>query len=127
VSAHSRTLPAPPGRPAAPSLGTISLPDAAQLEALIVADDSCYPAFRAGDVVLHRRLQPQFPLSPLLHGVECVVEISGGERLLRQVTIQPDGRATLIGYAIAPLFNVTVVAAAPVELVMRNARPAPLM
>jgi len=105
---------------ASPSRRALALPDFQQLQALIITGDALYPAYSNNDVVLHRRLIRDPNTLRKLHGRECVVELKSGARLLRMVTMQGDGLATLCAYASPPMINVEIVAAAPVELVVRN-------
>lgn len=97
-----------------------NIPDPRDLDALPVVGNDLYPAFHNGDVVLHTPLTAVKRLDPMLQGVECVVEIDDGSCLVRTVTIQPDGRATLIGHAVPPLLNVRITAIAPVVMVVRH-------
>lgn len=91
------------------------------MEGMLVEGNDLYPAYRDGDMVFTRKLdQEGFDLNSV-HGMECVVQTEAGDRFLRQVTAQADGRATLIGYNAPPVFNVAVVAAEPVLMVRRNA------
>jgi DNA-binding XRE family transcriptional regulator len=99
---------------------TVTLPDPADMVAHVVCGDDLYPAYRNGDVVLHRALdRSEFDLA-LMHGQECVVEMADGRVLLRQITVQPDGKATLICYHAPPQFDQKIVAAAPIEFVQRR-------
>ena len=106
---------------------TVTLPDPAAMVAHLVCGDDLYPAYRNGDVVLHRELDPEdFDPAPL-HGQECVVRMKDGRHLLRQISMQADGRVTLFGYHVPPLFDQTIIAAAAIEFVQRRlsiAKPA---
>lgn len=97
-----------------------NIPDPRDLDALPVVGNDLYPAFHNGDVVLHTPLTAVKRLDPALQGVECVVETDDGSCLVRTVTIQSDGRATLIGHAVPPLLNVRITAIAPVVMVVRH-------
>lgn len=99
---------------------TAVLPDLTQLVGHRIEGNDLYPAYRDGDIVFHQKLIPgRFDLQDL-HGLECVVETQAGDRMLRQVVGQPDGRATLIAYHAPPLLNQSLVAAAPIVIVKRN-------
>lgn len=98
----------------------VRLPDAEELVGYQIQGDELYPAYRSGDIVFHRKLgQYTGEAMSLLHGMECVVETREGTILLRQVMSQPDGRVTLTGYGVAPMFNVMLLTAAVVEIVQR--------
>lgn len=97
-----------------------NIPDPRDLDALPVVGNDLYPAYHNGDVVLHTPLTSIKRIDPMLQGVECVVETDDGSCLVRTVTIQPDGRATLIGHAVPPLLNVRIIAIAPVVMVVRH-------
>lgn len=100
---------------------TVTLPQTeAGLIGLLVDGNELYPAYRQGDLVLYRPLDPDGFDIAAVNGMECVVETADGELLLRQVAAQPDGRAMLIAYSAPPMLNVTVIAASPVEMVHRN-------
>lgn len=96
------------------------LPDPALLQAYVVKGRDLYPAFQDGDIVYTRVLSPHLFDPELIQGRECVVITDTGDHLLRQVHIHADGRATLSAYSAPPLHDVTLVAAAPVELVQRH-------
>jgi DNA-binding XRE family transcriptional regulator len=103
----------------------VQLPNPALMEGLEVHGNELYPAYRDGDMVFTVRLVPYLTLPVHLHGVECVCLLADGTRVLRVITWQPDGRATLFGYGDAPLFNQTVVACSPVYLVIRSHNMSP--
>jgi hypothetical protein len=99
---------------------TVPLCTTAPLVVLLVAGNDLYPAYRDGDQIFIRPLVTEGFTVQRVHGLECVVQLDTGELLLRQVTVQPDGRATLIAYAAPPRFDALVVAASPVEIVRRS-------
>ena len=99
---------------------TVVLPDPSDMVAHVVCGDELYPAYRNGDIVLHRALDADnFDLASL-HGHECVIEMADGRQLLRQISVQPDGRVTLFAYHAPPMFDQRIVAAAPIEFVQRR-------
>jgi DNA-binding XRE family transcriptional regulator len=98
----------------------VELPDPWSLVGTQIVGDDLYPAYRDGDVVFHRALRTERYDPTMISGVECVVELQDGTVLLRHVTVQADGRATLSAYQTPPLINQIIVAAAPVEIVQRN-------
>jgi DNA-binding XRE family transcriptional regulator len=100
-----------------------NIPDPRDLDALPVVGDDLYPAYRNGDVVMHTPLESIRRIDPALQGKECVCELDDGTCLVRTVTIQPDGRATLIGHAVPPMLNARIVAVAPVVMVIRYIPP----
>jgi hypothetical protein len=88
-----------------------------------IADNELYPVYRAGDYAMHLPIDVDAPFEVAsVHGQECICRLADGRELLRQVTVQRDGRCTLIAYHAPPLIDVRVVAAVPVELIVRNAR-----
>lgn len=95
------------------------LPDPGTMVGLKIVGDALAPAYRDGDVVFHRALSRDRYNPSLLHGLECVVELVDGSKLLRQVSVQPNGNMTLIAHNAPALFNQQVVSAAPVEVVQR--------
>jgi transcriptional regulator with XRE-family HTH domain len=98
---------------------TIILPDPTQLLALRIESDDMIPNYRLGDTIFFQRLVPdRFDLEDLT-GVECVVELADGRQLLRQVSVQIDGRVTLAAYHAPMMVDQVVVAASPVEIVQR--------
>jgi hypothetical protein len=96
------------------------LPDPALLQAYTVKGNDLYPVFQDNDVVYTRVLSEQLYDPELIHGRECVVMTDDGQHLLRQVTVQSDGLATLVAYRAPPMTNVRLRAAAPVELIQRH-------
>lgn len=99
---------------------TVTLPDPSALVAHLVCGDDLYPAYRNGDIVLHRALDPRdFDLASM-HGQECVVRMADGREVLRQISVQPDGKVTLFGYHVPPLFDQQIAAAAAIEFVQRR-------
>jgi hypothetical protein len=92
---------------------------------LLVEGDDLYPAVRNGDKVYFAPLDPASFVLNDVQGEECVCQLQDGTMMLRVVTMQPDGLATLIAYTGRPLFNVDLAAASPVELVERAARIKP--
>jgi hypothetical protein len=85
-----------------------------------IVDDDNYPAYREGDIVIHRALRTDQFDPERVSGLECVVRLADGTELLRHVTIQANGRATLNGFHAPPMVNQEVVAAEPVEIVVRK-------
>ena len=83
---------------------------------LIVQTDSMVPAYRAGDRVIY-----ETPGDAADHiGRECVVELPGGRRYLKQVLPgSTPGRYTLISYNAAPMIDEIVIWAARVRWVER--------
>jgi hypothetical protein len=100
-----------------------NIPDPRDLDALPVIGNDLYPAYSNGDVVLHTPLESIKRIDSTLQGVECVCELDDGTCLVRTVTIQPDGRATLIGHAVPPLLNARIVAVAPIVMVIKHIPP----
>jgi len=93
----------------------VEQPDFSAMRVIVVADMSMYPAYRQGDMLFFRAMTPQRTLDKRLHGVECVVMLTDGRILVRTVTIQIDGKATLIGYSTPPIFDAEITEAARVE------------
>jgi len=85
-----------------------------------VLDDELFPAFRKGDLVLHRPLNHLTLDLPAINGLECVVQLASGEFLLRQVLVDAHGRAALISYRGPPMLNAQLAAAEPVLSVQRG-------
>jgi DNA-binding XRE family transcriptional regulator len=105
---------------------TVNLPDPASLVGFTVVGDDLFPIYRDGDVVFHRRLNPNRFSLESLNGLECVVELADGTQLLRHLIAQSNGRATLLNHqpnGSPPQFDVVVVAASPVEFVQRRMPP----
>lgn len=97
------------------------LPDANEFMAHIVVDDSMHPIYRCGDNLFHRALSSD-PLDLMaLHGAECIVQLRSGEKLIRMLTFQPNGLATLFSLLPSqpPLYDQEVMAAAVIEHVQR--------
>lgn len=91
----------------------------AHLVGLKVEGNELAPAYRDGDVVYFRPLDSNELDLRFVDGQECVVRTAGGDTMLRQVTIQSNGLATLIAYAAPILMDIEIVAASPVEVVRR--------
>ena len=98
---------------------TVTLPDPSEMVAHVVCGDDLYPAYRDGDIVLHRALRTDDLDLASLHGQECVVRMTDGRELLRQISIQADGKVTLFAYHAPPQFDQQISAAAAVEFVQR--------
>ena len=98
----------------------VELPDFENLTAWRVLGNSLYPAYRDGDVIFHGPLAEISDRAPGLHGLECIVELPDGRKLLRQLIAQGDGKYTLIGYSTPPILNQVIMLAAPVEFVKRQ-------
>jgi transcriptional regulator with XRE-family HTH domain len=94
-----------------------TLPSFEGMERLVVVGDGMYPRLRHGDNVLFRALTYGKPIDKALHGIECVVERLDGQRLLGVIMIQPDGKVTLLAHAEPPVFDLSIRAASPVELI----------
>jgi DNA-binding XRE family transcriptional regulator len=99
---------------------TTTLPDPYDLVGMLVQGDDLYPAYRDGDVVYHRPLSSDGYAIEALHGLECVVQRIDGSLLLRQVSVQSDGRVTLLAYHAPPLIDQVLIAGSPVEIVQRR-------
>jgi DNA-binding XRE family transcriptional regulator len=98
----------------------------AEMVGHIVHGNDLYPAYRHGDVVFCRPLNPKRfdPIS--IHGQECVCQLEDGGMILRQVIMQADGRATLIANGrdqMPALVGVNLVAAEPIEMIRRRRAP----
>lgn len=103
----------------------VAWPDAERFVAHEVSDTDLYPAYRPGDVIFHLPLRSYSDRElALLHGLECLVDLDSGGRYLRQISVQADGRVTLIAYQAPPILNQRLRAAAPVEMVRRYVPPA---
>jgi len=94
-----------------------------QLVALRVADDHLEPVYHRGELLLHRPLCRDRFDAFAVDGLECVVELASGERLLRWGRVQDNGLFMLLGYSGPPAFDVELVAAAPIEVVLRGQHP----
>lgn len=102
----------------------VAWPNSERFVAHEVCDTDLYPAYRPGDVIFHLPLRNYIARElHLLHGQECLVDVESG-RYLRQISVQPDGRVTLIAYQAPPILNQRLHAAAPVEMVRRYVPPA---
>ena len=94
-----------------------------RLDAMTIAGDDLYPAYRDGDAVLFRPLSRDYDRAAV-HDVECVVRLANGDVLLRLVTIQANGLATLTAYGGTTRRNALLIEASPVEYVRRRAAAA---
>jgi hypothetical protein len=100
----------------------VTFPDLSELVGFEIVDNEFYPAYAQGDLVCHRPLRKNSRYdTSRISGVECVVQLEDGTTLLRHVTIQDNGRVTLNSYKAAPLINQQIIAAEPVEVVLRKA------
>jgi hypothetical protein len=89
------------------------------LRALLVETDELLPVYRRGDAVYYR--EPHgVPALEDLAGIECVVTVDGGKRLLRTVYPSGNGLVALIAHAAPPMLNVRLEAAAPVLWVRKQ-------
>lgn len=100
-------------------LRKVVLPDPTDLVGLEVRGMENFPVYYTGDLVFHRQLHPETFDVTQMHGLECVVELLDGTRLLRRVTVNANGRVTLLAYQGPPMMDQVIVAAARVELVQR--------
>lgn len=89
---------------------------------IMIDDDALYPAYRAGDRVFFRPLNPDTFEARNVHTLECVVELASGEQLVRQVFVQANGLCTLNAYHAHTELDQHVVAAEPIEIVFRHMR-----
>ena len=105
---------------------TTDLAELAGMESLAVQGQSLYPALRDGDLVFYHPLSEGLYNITDLHGIECIVQLDTGQRMVRQIFLQPDGRITLNGYGVPPTYNAIVIAASPVEYVRRAHIPRPI-
>jgi phage repressor protein C with HTH and peptisase S24 domain len=101
---------------------SVPMIDTDGLVGLVVRGDDNYPVYRDGDVIFHQVLEPTNLSLDDIHGLECVIERDDGEVIVRQVSIQRDGRATLFAYNRQPQMDIQVVAAAPIEWVRKAPR-----
>lgn len=106
---------------------TVAIPNSDTIKGLLVIGQDMFPAMRHHDTVLYEPLTPIKTLTPDLHGVECVVRTADGRLLIRMISIQADGLATLFGWSVPPIFNVKVVAVAKIVGIMRSlvSQPSP--
>lgn len=95
------------------------VPDPADMEALEIHGQELYPVYSDGDTVVTQKLLRHDAIPLHLHGMECVVELADGSRMVRHISIQADGRATLFGHGTPPMLDQVVVACARVEIVYR--------
>jgi transcriptional regulator with XRE-family HTH domain len=108
-------------------LGSIEtiIPNVSELVGCAVVGDDMLPWAHHGDQIFYRPLSTdsfaRFDLEAL-HGLECQVRLADGSEMLRTVSVQADGRVTLIGFnaSTPPLLNQVIVAASPVEMVTRR-------
>lgn len=85
-------------------------------EAYDVPDNTMFPAFMQGDVVLCEPLnQVNFRLSDV-DGMQCVVRLAGDKLILAMVHAQPNGLAELEIWSSPRWRDVRVLAASPIEL-----------
>lgn len=103
---------------------SVSLPDHLTdgLVGFDVVGEDNFPAYHDGDRVLFRPLSSRTYSPNRVNGRDCVVQLESGELVVRQVTIQADQRATLWAYGLPPMIGVFIVAAEPIEIVLK--RPA---
>lgn len=99
---------------------SVPMTDTDGLVGHIISGNDLYPVYRDSDVVFHQPLSSgRFSLE-MLHGMECVCELADGQVLLRTISIQKDGLATLFAYHATPMFNQEIISASPVEVVQRH-------
>lgn len=99
----------------------VTLPDPIDLVGTQVVGDDLYPAYRDGDVVFHRALRTDRYDPEILNGLECAVQLADGTLLLRQVAYAGPGKnVTLFAHQTAPVFDAQVIAASPIEIVLRK-------
>lgn len=111
----ARVVPMPDGMVA----GTIHI----ELNGLVghrITGNALAPVYRDGDFAMTLPLNSEGFELAAVHGCECVCRLEDGTEILRQISVQADGLCTLIAYQGPAQFNVRVVAAQPVELVVRG-------
>jgi transcriptional regulator with XRE-family HTH domain len=114
------------GRVAMMSLGgsdvqRIALPgdQALDLVAYVVLGEGLYPAYFHGDVVLTPK--PNGHVDPLeVNNRECIVETASGERLIRLVKAESNGRFTIFGPHSPPQMHIRLRHAVPVVQINRG-------
>lgn len=106
---------------------TVSPPDMRDMVGTEMEGEDVYSIYRQGDVIFHRPLRPEcFTRDDLerLHGLECIVQVRDGATVVRKVSVQSNGLATLIAYnAAPPMLDQPIAAGAPVEIVLRSIPP----
>jgi transcriptional regulator with XRE-family HTH domain len=89
------------------------------LAAYVVTGDDLYPALFHGDVVLCSK--PNGHIDALeINNRECIVTTASGEKLIRVVKAESEGRFSLFGPHGPPQFNVRLRSAAPVIQINRG-------
>jgi transcriptional regulator with XRE-family HTH domain len=83
------------------------------LLAILVVDNEMFPTFCVGDIIYYSKSSEDSKVAALA-GRRCVVEMADGEKLIRFVTLQPDGLFTLVSYGGQMLANVALVACDPI-------------
>ena len=92
-----------------------------RLLALVVSCTDLHPAYRPGDCVFFDLLQEVHDHS--LDGRECIVDLGGGEKVMRVIHRQFNGHFMLLAYnGIAPQIR-RIAGATPILWVQRNAYP----
>jgi transcriptional regulator with XRE-family HTH domain len=98
---------------------TVPAAQALDLLAYVVSGDELYPALFHGDVVLCGK--PNGHIDPLeINNRECVVITASGERIIRVVKAETDGRFSLFGTQGPPQFGVRLRSAMPVVQINRG-------
>jgi hypothetical protein len=90
-----------------------------ELKAVLVTGDEMFPAYRVGDVIYYA-VEPGDSPSQDFAGVECVVETTAGERLVRFATLQKDGLFTLSAYKAPVTPNVALLSCSPIVWVRKG-------
>lgn len=125
IIAHARIVSRAASQTLLPQTLVVPAFIAQPMQCLIVTDESMYPAYSYGDVVLFA--PPQAPSFGNINGRECVVETEDGEWLLRVCHASADGTWTLTSHASRPRSGLRLTSAAPVLWVQRNSAQLPLM
>jgi len=93
--------------------------DPQEVVAFLIGDNSLYPRYAEGDVVLSNKVSGE--ISPLdINDCECIVTTPSGETSLRFVKPEGEGRFTIYHHNIPPEFGVRLVSAWPVVQVNRH-------
>jgi DNA-binding XRE family transcriptional regulator len=89
------------------------------LVAYVVRGEGLYPAYFHGDVVLTPR--PNGHVDPAeINNRECIVKTASGDRLIRVVKAEANGRYTIFGWHAQPQMHIKLREASPVVQINRG-------
>jgi hypothetical protein len=109
--------------PVAGSVGkraVVKLPEPTNLVGLTIESDDLLN-YRRGDRVFYRATE-RYSLESL-HGLECVIELEDGTKLIRQLVFHSEDSVILVAPNKMPMTGQRVVNASPIEMVQRYLPP----